>query len=101
MGFLTNLFGTKKNSQVLSDEDIIVSGGCPNCWGHNSYDGEFVEFVEDQTKSNINKDKQHQKAFVQQFIETNVTGIRLKKDGDSQICPVCKTKYKNVSSHAN
>jgi len=101
MGFLTNLFGKKNNSQVLSDGDIITAGGCPNCWGFNSYDGQFVEYIEDQTKANINNDKQHQKAFVQQFIEDNVTGIRLKKDGNQQYCPTCKTKYKHVSSHAN
>ncbi len=101
MGFLTNLFGKKINSQILSDDEIITANGCPNCWGHNLYDGQFVDYVQDQTKSNINQDKQHQKAFVQQFIETNVTGIKLKKDGNQQYCPTCKTKYKHVSSHAN
>jgi len=101
MGFLTNMFGKEKNSQVLSDQEIVDAGACPNCWGHQSYDGQFIEYVEDQTKSNINKDKLNQKAFVQQFIENNVTGIRLKKDGNQQACPICKTKYKHVSSHAN
>jgi len=101
MGFLTNLFGKKVNSQILSDAEILEASACPNCWGKQAYDAQFVEFVKDQTKSNINHDKQHQKAFVQQFIETNVTGIRLKKDGDQQTCPICKTKYKHVSSHAN
>lgn len=101
MGLLSKLFGKKKNSEVLSDEDIVSAGGCPNCWGHNAYDGKFLEYVQDQTKSNINHDKQHQKAFVQQFIETSVTGIRLKKDGNQQTCPVCKTKHKFVSIKAN
>lgn len=101
MGFFSKLFGKKKNSEVLTDEEIVFSGGCPNCWGYNSYDGKFVDYVQDQTKSNINNDKEHKKAFVQQFIETNVTGIRLKKDGDYQSCPACQTKYKKVSSHTN
>lgn len=100
MGFFSKLFGKKKNSEVLSDEQIAEAGACPNCWGHSEYDGQYKEAVKDQTKSNIDGDKLHQKAFVQQFIENNVTGIRLKRDGDQQYCPVCKTKYKHVSSHA-
>ena len=101
MGFFSRLFGKKEESNALSDEQIIEAGACPNCWGHSEYDGQYKEYVIDQTKSNINKDKLHQKAFVQQFVETNVTGIRLKKDGNKQSCPVCKTKYKHVSSHAD
>lgn len=100
MGFISNLFGQKKNSQTLTNNEIASAGVCPNCWGRQDYDGQFVQFVEDKTKSNINHDKQHQKAFVQQFIEDNVTGIRLKKDGNQQYCPVCKSKYKHISSHA-
>lgn len=83
---------------MFSNDEITAAGACPNCWGYNSYDGKFVEYVQDQTKSNINKDKQHQKAFIQQFVEDRITGIRLKKDGDRQVCPACKTKYKIVSS---
>lgn len=101
MGFFSKLFGKKKNSEILSDEQIIESGACPNCWGLNEYDGLYKDYVYDQTKSNINHDKQHPKAFIQQFIEDHITGIRLKKDGDKQYCPSCKTKYKNVSTKIN
>jgi len=101
MGLFKWLFGSKKNSEVLSDNELIEAGACPNCWGKQEYDGRFIEYSKDQTKSNISHDKQGKKAFVQQFIETNVTGIRLKKDGDQQSCPMCKTKFKHVSSHAN
>ncbi len=101
MGFINKLFGRKKNSNILSDNIIVEAGACPNCWGKNEYDGIYKEYFVDQTKSNINHDKQHQKAFVQQFIENNITGIRLKKDGDQQYCPVCKSKYKHISSKAN
>ena len=101
MGFFSKLFGKKKNSEVLSDQEIADAGACPNCWGTQEYDGQYIAYVEDQTKANINHDKGHQKAFIQQFIETNVSGIRLKKDGDRQSCPVCKGKYKHSSSHAN
>ncbi len=100
MGIFNKLFGKKRNSDHLDDEKIIEAGACPNCWGNQSYDDKYIEFVEDQTKSNINHDALHQKAFVQQFIETSITGIRLKSEGDHQICPACKTKYKYVSSKA-
>lgn len=96
MGFFNKLFGKEKNSKIFSNREIIEAGGCPNCWGYHEYDGQYKEYVFDQTKSNINHDKLHQKAFVQQFIETHITGIRLKKDGDKNYCPSCKTKYDHI-----
>ena len=42
------------------------------------WDGKFTEYAKDQTKSKINPDIEHQKAFIQQFVETNITGIKLK-----------------------
>jgi len=101
MGFFRKLFGKKKDTKVILDDELIEAGVCPNCWGVQEYDGQYTEFVKDQTKDNVNHNKQGQKAFIQQFIETNVTGIKLKKDGDKHICPMCKGKYKTVSSKAN
>ena len=93
MGFLGKLFGKKEGSIKLNDQELIEAGACPNCWGRQEYEGEYIEYMKDQTKSNINHDKQHQKAFVQQFVETHVTGIRLKKDGDHLSCPKCSRKF--------
>lgn len=101
MGIFGWLFGKKSEDKVFSDQELIHAGVCPNCWGKQEYNGQYRGYVKDQTKANINNDSEGQKAFVQQFIETNVTGIRLKKDGDRQICPVCKTGYKHVSAKAN
>ncbi len=100
MSFLKKLFGKKDEEKLFTDEEIIAAGACPNCWGIQEYDGKIETYYKDQTKANISHDKQHQKAFVQQFIETNITGIRLKREGDLQVCPTCKTKYKVVSSKA-
>ena len=99
MSFLKRLFGKKENIE-LTEEEIIEAGACPNCWGHYEYGNTLKEYVKDQTKSNINQDKQGKKAFIAQFVETNVTGIILKKDGDDQVCPGCKTRFKKVSSKA-
>lgn len=87
MGLFDWLFGKKEesNSTIFTNKEIEDSGACPNCWGKQEYDGKFVVYVEDQTKSNINHNKQGQKAFVQQFIETEITGIQLKNGS----CPVC------------
>ena len=101
MSFLKKLFGGKFDTELVSEVALTEAGVCPNCWGKEAYDGKFVDFVKDQTKSNINQDKQNQKAFVQQFIETNLTGIRLKSEGDHQVCLKCKMKYKKVDAKAN
>jgi len=101
MGLLSKLFGSEKNSKILSDQEIIEAGACPNCWGKQDYDGQFIDYEKDQTKSNINHDKQGKKAFVQQFVETNVTGIKLKRNGVQNVCPACATKYKHISEQTN
>ncbi len=93
MGFFSKLFGNKKEKLELTEEEIIEAGACPNCWGTQEYEGEIRKLVEDITKSNVSHDKTKKKAFVTQFVETNITGIRLKKDGDQLACPKCKAKY--------
>lgn len=100
MNFFKNLFNKKKKIELTEDE-LIEAGACPNCWGKQEYGDEYIEFTKDQTKSNISNDKQQQKAFVQQYIETGITGIQLKKDGEYLICPKCNSKHKFVSSKAN
>ncbi len=91
MGFLHKLFG--KNSLDLNDQEIVDTGACPNCWGKQEYENEYKAFSEDQTKANINHDKAHQKAFVAQFVETHVSGIKLKTDGDKLHCPKCNARF--------
>ncbi len=100
MGFFD--FFRRKNSKIeITDEALVSIGTCPNCWGHSEYGEEYIEYVEDRQKDILNKDSTAQKAFVQQFVEDRVTGIRLKKDGNKLVCPRCKTGYKEVSSHIN
>lgn len=101
MSFISKLFGKKDPQKTLSEATLLEANVCPNCWGMQDYDNQFFELLEDQTKSNINHDKAHKKAFVQQFVEKHVTGIHLKKEGDKLQCPKCKGKYKHVSSKAN
>ncbi len=93
MGFLKNLFGGKNKENNLSKEDLIEANVCPNCWGKQEYQNQFVQFQKDQTKANISHDKLHQKAFIQQFVETNITGIKLKRDGDKMVCNKCNSRF--------
>ena len=93
MGLFSKLFGKKETPQSFTDEELLEANVCPNCWGRQDYDGKYVDYVKDQTKSNINHDKGHQKAFVQQFVETHVTGIHLKQEGHNKVCEMCKTRY--------
>ncbi len=93
MGFFKNLFGKKDQAIQLSNDELVAAGACPNCWGSQSYDDEYRAYTKDQTKANISGDKQHQKAFVAQFVETNVTGIKLKSDGDKMKCSKCNTRF--------
>lgn len=90
MGIFKNLFG-KKKEPIFTGDELIEAGVCPNCWGYQEYDDKYVDFVKDQTKSNINHDKSGQKAFIQQFVETNITGIKLKNN----TCPSCKKTAKH------
>ncbi len=98
MGLFSFLF-KKDNDTAAKEADLVEAFSCPNCWGHQDYDNQFVEFVEDRQKDIINKDASAQKAFIAKFVEDQITGIRLKKDGDRLVCPKCKGGYKTVSNH--
>ena len=95
-----NFFKTQKKNK-LSENDLLQAGACPNCWGLQEYERQFIEYVEDKTKAALSGDHSAQKAFIQQFIQDHLTGIRLKKDGDYQVCPACGSKHKLVSTHTN
>ncbi len=101
MNFFSKLFKQKNSTPKLDEAQLVDAAVCPNCWGKMEYDNQYIDYVKDQTKSNINHDNTGKKAFVQQFVETHVTGIHLKKDGDHLSCPMCKGKYKKVSNKAN
>lgn len=87
-------FKKKNNANIeLSEAELIEAGACPNCWGKQEYQNQYINYSKDKTKSNINHDKAHQKTFVNQFVETHVTGIKLKKENDRLHCPKCKSAF--------
>lgn len=99
MNWIKKWFGDKGIS-FLEDE-LIEENVCPNCWGKQEYNDEFIAYVEDKTKANLNKDALQPKTFIESFVEQNISGIRLKKDGEQLSCPSCKGKFKKVSSKTN
>lgn len=94
MSWFKNIF-RNNGEATISKEELLHHRVCPNCWGRQEYDNTFKEKYKDFTKSNINHDKTQRKAFILQFVETNVTGIHLKTDGDKVHCPKCNTNYKS------
>ncbi len=92
MGFFSDLwnglFGHSDNEiKVPSKAEIIEAGACPNCWGKQEYDNQYIAFRKDKTKANISN--KEQKAFVTQFVETHVSGIKLLTADDRTYCPKC------------
>lgn len=92
MSLLQKIFGTRK-SEIFTNDELVDADLCPNCWGRHAYDGEYVDYVKDQTKSNTNHDTSNQKAFIQQFVETNVSGIKLRNNDGISSCPACKIEF--------
>ncbi len=90
--FFRNLF--RRQSATFSKEQLIEAGVCPNCWGIMQYDNKYQTYLKDATKDNVSGRSDGRKSFVQQFVETHVDGIKLRKDGDKLVCPKCSTTYK-------
>ena len=97
MGYFKKLFSSKNRKDDLTKEELIEINVCPNCWGRQEYQDEFYKQDYDSTKANINHDKSHQKAFIQQFVEDQVTGIILKSENGKMRCKACQSGYKKLS----
>jgi len=95
--FITRLFSANKFE--LSREELLDNSVCPQCWGYQSYDDKMREVSKDFQKNLSNGSVRN--AFVKDFIDTHVTGIVLKSEGNKQICPSCKSGYKRVNTKAN
>lgn len=72
-------------------KDKTPEGLCPNCWGSQEYDNMVRDLYEDKQIDINNQDANH--AFIQDFIITQVQGIKLVKGNNSFECPTCRTKY--------
>lgn len=96
MGFFDWLFGKK---EAVGRDELLDNSVCPQCWGYENYDDQFREASKDHKKDLANKVSRN--AFIQNFIETRITGIIMKSEGDKLVCPKCKSGYKHVRTKAN
>lgn len=63
--------------------------GCPNCWGHQEYQG--MQYDQQYQQSRVRKflNPLGKTSFVQKFVETHITGTRRKRHGGKLFCPTC------------
>lgn len=85
----------KKKDSPFTDEELRALNVCPNCWNEMSYYNEYMDYVKDRTKTNIHgpHKSSSNKAFIEQYVQDNVTGIQLKNDKNRHYCPTCHTEY--------
>lgn len=65
-------------------------GLCANCWGEQEYDNTIREMYDDKQIDVNNHEANY--AFIQNFVVTNIEGIKLIKGNNSFKCPTCKLK---------
>ncbi len=82
-----------KNRVVFSDQELIEQGVCPYCWDDMAYYNQYMSYVEDRTKADIHGPNDKTKAFIEEFVQSNITGIQLKNDGSRHICPNCGSEF--------
>ncbi|MGB0870080.1 MAG: hypothetical protein ACPG6V_03945 [Flavobacteriales bacterium] len=81
---IINYYQEEKNTNA-------PEGFCPNCWGHQKYEGEFLEAVEHE---NIDlKNLGEKKGWIQAYVSSKLDGIRLKKSKNGVTCNSCSTEY--------
>jgi len=90
----------RNNLPPLKSEELVDMNVCPNCWGHQEYQDMYHSHVKNQGGMQDLKDPRNRRTFVQQFVETHITGIKLVQDDDGAACPSCRTRFKKVRKQA-
>lgn len=85
----------KKNKNVFSKEELLSKDICPDCWDEMAYYNEYMTFVEDRTKTDLHgpDSDSSNKAFIEDFVQDNITGIKLKNDHNRRYCPTCEHDF--------
>jgi hypothetical protein len=84
---LKQIFGGKSSSR----ETVVPEGLCPNCWGKQDYDGQYLDGMR---KDNIDLNNATEKlGWIQALALEKVEGIKLKVTDDYLSCPTCKLTY--------
>lgn len=83
----------KKDNKIFSEQELVDQDICPDCWNEMAYYNEYMTFIEDRTKADIHGPKDQKKAFIEEFVQDNITGIRLKNDHNRHYCPSCEKDF--------
>ncbi len=75
---------------VAETKTAVPEGVCPNCWGEQEYDTRIRDMYKDKQIDVNNKAANH--SFIQNFVVTQLDGIRLKKGTNGMECSTCRMK---------
>lgn len=69
-------------------EEVKPLDYCPNCWGHQTYSGDFRDKLKSEK---IEPEKMvEKKGWIIDYAVKHFEGIKLKKSKDITECPSCK-----------
>ena len=77
------------------DPKVAPEGICPNCWGRQEYGGKFYEALKQQT-FDVTKIEDSTRGWIEDYVDKNLSEIKLHQNGDEQICNKCRVSYKEV-----
>lgn len=92
-----NLINTLSNllkSNITENLSITPEGLCPNCWGIHEYGGKFYESVKNEP-NHINKSNPNI-GWIQDYVNKNLTDIKLQSTTQGIVCPNCAISLKEV-----
>lgn len=69
------------------DNKTAPEGFCPNCWGHQKYEGQFLEAI-NREKIDL-KNIGEKRGWIQAYVSSKLQGIKLKKTAKGMQCPTC------------
>lgn len=87
MAFIDNIIDFFKKP-ASETQGQVPEGVCPNCWGHQEFDNKIRDLYIDKQIDVNNYETNH--AFIQNFVVTQLKGIRLVKGNNSFECPTCR-----------
>lgn len=74
------------------EQQKAPEGYCPNCWGHQKYEGEFLEAVK---RERIDlKNIGDRRGWILAYVGRKLEGIRLKKNSHGkEECQSCNVQF--------
>lgn len=90
---LENLISYLKSNNTHSKAPY---GVCPNCWGHQEYEGKLYELMKLNNVDANNIDEKQ--AFIQKFVTNQMDGIILQKNSEHLVCVNCDSEFNETTS---